>query len=431
VPKGLIMSIWPNCLNTFRAVAAGAALVMLWSTASPVSALDQQQQAQEQPQQQPEQHQRQQQQRLSDEQLQQLVAPIALYPDPLLAQILTASTYPLEVVMAARWSRDNPNLKGKEIENAMQQQSWDPSIKGLTAVPQALAMMNDKLDWTQQLGEAFLAQPKDVTKAVQALRAKAEATGNLKTTNEQKVTRVAAPAPPRGEAVVVPEYIAIEPVEPEVIYVPVYDPVVIFGVGYWSPAFVPFFWYPPWWTVGPVWGFWPALWVGPALWCNYNWGYGHVQINVVQFNTFNHTTIVSSGGPMKWSHDPIHHTGVPYKNVSLQQKFGSVTAGRNLKQNTYFNLKQNTDLNPKQSTNLNTANKNLNTGNKNLNSNLNGNTRNLHTNQINGNKNFGGGNQNGINRPQFTQQKFSNPRTSNSNVQTLNRRPVETHGWRQ
>jgi hypothetical protein len=425
MPKGLIMSIWPNCLNTFRAAVAGAALVILWSTASPV-------QAQEQPQPQ----QWEQQQRLSDEQLQQLVAPIALYPDPLLAQILTASTYPLEVVMAARWSKDNPNLKGKDLETAMQQQSWDPSIKGLTAVPQALAMMSDKLDWTQQLGEAFLTQPKDVTKAVQTLRAKAEAAGNLKTTNEQKVTRVAAPPAPNGETVVVPEYIAIEPVEPEVLYVPVYDPVVVFGVGYWPPAYVPFFWYPTWWTVGPVWGFWPALWVGPALWCNYNWGYGYVQVNVVQFNTFNRTNIVSSGGPMKWSHDPIHHAGVAYKNASLQQKFSSVAAGHNLKQNTNFNLKQNTDSNLKQSnTNLSTGNKshnaNLNTGNKSFNSNLNGNTRNLHANQSMGNKNFGGGNQNSINRPQFTQPKFSNPQNFNRNVQTLNRRPTETGGRRQ
>ncbi len=431
------MSIWPNCLNTFRAITTGAALVMLWSTASPVSALDHQQQTQGQPQQQqPEQQQQQQQQRLSDEQLQQLVAPIALYPDPLLAQILTASTYPLEVVKAARWSKDNPNLKGKDLENAMQQQSWDPSVKGLTAVPQALTMMSDKLDWTQQLGETFLAQPNDVSKAVQTLRAKAEATGNLKTTNEQRVRRVAASPPPPGETVVVPEYIAIEPVEPEVIYVPVYDPVVVFGVGYWPPAYLPFFWYPPWWTVGPVWGFWPAVWVGPALWCNYNWGYGYVQINVVQFNTFNRTTIVSSCGPMKWSHDPIHHAGVSYKNVSLQQKFSSVAAGRNLKQNTYFNLKQNTNQNLKQSTNPSTdyknRNANLNTSNKNVTTNLStgnkdkaGNSR---ANPIIGNKNFGSGNQNWINRPPFTQPK---PQTFNHNVQTLNRRPADSGARRQ
>src|SRR6266581_4284671 len=283
------MSAWSNCLNKFRAIAAGAALVALWSAASPASAQDQQQP-----------------QILSGQQLQQLVAPVALYPDPLLAQILTASTYPLELVMAARWSKDNPDLKGKDLEDAMQQQPWDPSVKGLTAVPQVLAMMNDKLDWTQQLGEAFLAQPDDITKAVQALRAKAESTGNLKTTKEQRVRRVAAPPPSAGEVVVVPEYIAIEPFEPEA-------------------AYVPFFWYPPWWTVGPVWGFWPAYYVGPALWCQYNWGFGYVQINVVQFNKFNHTHLVSAAAITKWQHDPQHHAGVPYKHTGLQQKYGKAS----------------------------------------------------------------------------------------------------------
>ena len=109
----------------------------------------------------------------TQQELDQMLAPVALYPDSLLSQILMASTYPLEVVMAARWSKDNPNLKGKDLENVIQQQPWDPSVKGLTAVPQVLTMMNQKLDWTQQLGEAFLAQPDDITKAVQTLRANA------------------------------------------------------------------------------------------------------------------------------------------------------------------------------------------------------------------------------------------------------------------
>ena len=115
-----------------------------------------------------------QQQPLTQQELAQLVAPIALYPDALLAQVLTASTYPLEVAMAARWSEKNPNLKGAALEDAMQKEPWDPSVKGLTSVPQVLAMMNEKLDWTQQLGETFLAQPDDVQNAIQALRAKAD-----------------------------------------------------------------------------------------------------------------------------------------------------------------------------------------------------------------------------------------------------------------
>ena len=133
---------------------------------------------------------------LTQEQIDQLVAPIALYTDNLLGQVLTASTYPLEVVMAARWSAANPNMKGRALEDAMQAQSWDPSVKALTAVPQVLAMMSDKLDWTQHVGEAYLAQPDDVAAAIQRLRARADAAGNLKPSNQLKVRRVAAPPPP-------------------------------------------------------------------------------------------------------------------------------------------------------------------------------------------------------------------------------------------
>src|SRR5206468_3653146 len=115
-------------------------------------------------------------------QLEQLVAPIALYPDSLLSQVLMASTYPLEVVEAARWSQANSGVTGPALEDAMQKQAWDPSVKALAAVPQTLQMMSDKLDWTQQLGDAFLAQQQGVLDAVQRLRARAEAAGNLQTT---------------------------------------------------------------------------------------------------------------------------------------------------------------------------------------------------------------------------------------------------------
>src|SRR5215472_11268896 len=117
---------------------------------------------------------------LGQAELEKLLAPIALYPDDLVAQILTASTYPIEVVQASRWVSAHPNVHANALQDAMQQEPWDASIKGLTAVPQVLSMMNDKLDWTQQLGEAFLAQPNDVSNAVQQLRAKAQANGNLK-----------------------------------------------------------------------------------------------------------------------------------------------------------------------------------------------------------------------------------------------------------
>ena len=438
------MSMWSNFLHSFRVMAAGAALTALWSAAPPALAQEQQQQ------------------RLTDRQLQQLVAPVALYPDPLLAQIFTASTYPLELVMAARWSKDNPNLKGQELENAMQQQSWDASVKGLAAVPQVLAMMNDKLDWTQQLGEAFLAQPDDVTKAVQALRTKAEATGNLKSTKELKVRRVAAPPPSPGEEVVLPEYIVIEPFEPEVLYVPIYDPVIIFGVGYWPDAYVPFFWYPPWWSVGPVWGFWPAYYVGPALWCQYNWYSASIHINVALYSKFNHVKIVNAAAFQKWQHDPLHHQGVPYKNVALQHKFSNVNTGHNLKQNVNLNLKnnnlnlkQNPSLNLKQNPNLGNKNKlnanlgtnklntnklntnklnnNLGTGNKKLGT---GNTKNLHTNLTTGNKsNYSGSNkinQQNFNQQKFNQQKFNQQKFTNTQnvnrVQNINRTPGPVSG---
>ena len=188
--------------------------------------------------------------------------------------------------------------------------------KGLTSVPQVLAMMNEKLDWTNQLGEAFLAQPDDIQNAVQALRAKADEAGNLKSSKEQKVRRVAAPPSPGYAGP--PEYIAIEPVEPDYIYVPVYDPVVVYGPGYWSPAYVPFFWYPPWWTVGPAFGFGAALFVGPALWYHYNWGnrgFAAIQTNTVLYSKFNKVNVSGGGQFQNWKFDPAHHGGVQFKNT--------------------------------------------------------------------------------------------------------------------
>ena len=131
---------------------------------------------------------------LNNQQIEQLVAPIALFPDSLVSQVLMASTYPLEVVEAARWAQENPKVTGQALEDAMQKQPWDPSVKALTAVPQTLTMMNDQLKWTQDLGDAFLAQQSDVLDAVQRLRARADAAGNLKSTPQQTVTRTNRPA---------------------------------------------------------------------------------------------------------------------------------------------------------------------------------------------------------------------------------------------
>jgi hypothetical protein len=249
-------------------------------------------------------------QQLGQAELEKLLAPVALYPDDLVAQILTASTYPIEVVQAQRWVSAHPNVHGDALQDALQQEQWDASVKGLTAVPQVLSMMNDKLDWTQQLGEAFLAQPNDVSNAIQQLRAKAEANGNLKSSDKIRVSRMPPPEPPPPGPVPVgvdaaylpppppPEYIVIEPVDPGVYYVPIYDPYVVYGPWLW-PAYQPFYWYPPGYVLGAaVIGFGVGFFVGSALWCHYNWGWhggwaggGPVTINVFNYNRFNHANL--------------------------------------------------------------------------------------------------------------------------------------------
>src|SRR5262245_30303860 len=224
-------------------------------------------------------------------QLEQLVAPIALYPDPLLSQVLMASTYPIEVVQAARWSRDNPGVSGQTLEEAMQRQPWDPSVKALTAVPQALQMMNDKLDWTRQLGDAFLAQQADVLNAVQQLRARADNSGNLKSNEYQKVTKEAAPppsAPPRqggqpasapSSSAAAPTYVyTIDSTNPDQYYLPIYDPGIVYGT--WPyPDYAPYSWYPSGYYAGTAltWG--AAIAAGAAIWGGVNWLQNRVSVN--------------------------------------------------------------------------------------------------------------------------------------------------------
>ena len=172
------------------------------------------------------------------EEIEQLVAPIALYPDSLVSQILMASTYPLEVVEADRWAKQNKNQKGDAFAAALEKQSWDPSVKSLVNFPQVLSMMSEKLEITQKLGDVFLAQQKDVLDAVQRLRAKAQKEGNLKTTKEQKVI-VEEPTPTQQTTI-----IKIEPADPQVVYVPTYNPTVVYGA--WPyPAYPPYPYYPP------------------------------------------------------------------------------------------------------------------------------------------------------------------------------------------
>jgi hypothetical protein len=210
---------------------------------------------------------------LSEAQLEQLVAPIALYPDALLAQVLMAATYPLEIVEAERWAEQNKGLSGAQLTQALAGQNWDPSVKALVSTPSVLEMMNAKLDWVQQLGNAVVAQQAQVMQAVQALRQKAQTAGNLKSTKQQNVATDGA-----GSAIV------IEPAEPQTIYVPYYDPAVVYGV--WAyPAYPPYiFPAPVGWVAGP------GLWFGAGFalgvawdhwgnWGAFNWHDGNIYVH--------------------------------------------------------------------------------------------------------------------------------------------------------
>ena len=256
----------------------------------------------------------------SQGELDQLLAPIALYPDSLLAQVLMASTYPLDIVMAERWVKSNPSLKDKALEDALQQQPWDPSVKSLAVFPQVLAMMSEKLDWTQKLGDAFLAQQSDVMATAQQLRGKAVAQGTLHDTKEQKVVTTQ-----ENNTTV----IKIEPTNPEVVYVPTYNPTVVYGAwGY--PAYPPYYWYPPAYYYPPGYvyggallGFTAGVIIGGALWGNCNWGGGNVNVNVNRYNNFNRSNI-SNGN---WSHNANRRGAVPYRDRNVAQQYGRGRAG--------------------------------------------------------------------------------------------------------
>jgi len=245
----------------------------------------------------------------SQQELDQLLAPIALYPDALLAQVLMASTYPLEIVAAERWVKANPGLKDKALEDALQQQTWDPSVKSLAVFPQVLTMMSEKIDWTQKLGDAFLAQQKEVMATAQALRAKASAQGSLKDSKEQKVVT---------EQVENTTVIKIEPTNPEVVYVPTYNPTVVYGA--WPyPAYPPYYYYPPGYVAGgALLGFTAGVIVGGALWGNCNWRGGDVNVNVNRYNSFNRTNI-SNGN---WNHNAQHRGAVPYRDQGVAKQYG-------------------------------------------------------------------------------------------------------------
>jgi hypothetical protein len=279
------------------------------------------------------------------EELQQLLAPIALYPDELITQILTAATYPLEIVMAARWVADPKNmaLKGDALAQALEGQSWDASVKSLVPFPSVLKMMSDKLDWTQKLGDAFLSQEQDCLAAVQSLRRKAQAAGTLKSTPQQKVTveTRAAPAPtlqgpPAGATVTAApvteeQTISIDPVDPQMVYVPSYDPAAAYGT--WPYPSYPPYAFPPPVGYGVAAGLATGLAFGAGVaitsslwgWGRPNWGGGNITINSNQFNRINANRNVIAGNT--WQHNSLHRQGVAYRDAATAQRFGRGTAG--------------------------------------------------------------------------------------------------------
>jgi hypothetical protein len=248
------------------------------------------------------------------EQLESLVAPIALYPDALLAQVLVASTYPLEIMQLQQWLAKNPDLEGDALADAVAKQPWDPSIQSMAAVPEALERLANDIQWTTELGNAFLAQQSDVMDAVQSMRKKAQGKGALES-NEQQVV----------ETKVVEEktVIIVESADPEVIYVPSYNPVYVY-----PPPVYPYppVYYPPYYaggafvsfSVGVMWG--AAIWGGSCCGC----GWGGNDINIDIDNNFNRNTNIDRGdrGGGSWQHDPQHRGGAPYADRATADKFG-------------------------------------------------------------------------------------------------------------
>ena len=311
-------------------------------------------------------------------QLDQWIAPVALYPDSLLSQVLMASTYPANVVQAVQWSRDNPTLQGDAAMKAVSNQPWDPSVKSLVAFPQLMALMGENPEWVQNLGDAFLAQPKEVMDAVQKLRTLAQQTGSLKSTPQQTVTTtpvtvnqnttVNAPASTSSSSskTVAPApattVIKIEPADPQVVYVPNYNPTTVYGT--WpNTAYPPVYLPPPpgqQFTDSLVRGFGFSLGVATtyALFSNIDWdddhhhdddyhhhddgyrGGGGNNININNVNNFNRISGQNlQNNNLNWQHNPAFRDGVPYQNSVVAQRYHqtNVPGGLSATQNTPAN----------------------------------------------------------------------------------------------
>jgi hypothetical protein len=261
--------------------------------------------------------------KLPPEQLESLVAPIALYPDPLLAQVLVAATYPLEIVQLHQWLAKNPDLKDKELADAVAQQPWDPAIQSMAATPEVVKRLADDIQWITDLGNAFLAQQSDVMDAVQRMRKKAKDNGALESNEQQQV---------ETEKVEGKEIIIVESANPEVVYVPSYSPTVVYG-----PPVYPYppIYYPPYppgaafvsFSIGVMWG--AAIWGGSC--CGCGWGGNNVNINVdnnfnrVEHNRGNVGDGNRGGGGGNWQHNPSHRGAAPYGDKATANKFGGST----------------------------------------------------------------------------------------------------------
>jgi Protein of unknown function (DUF3300) len=271
------------------------------------------------------------------EQLDQMLAPIALYPDALLSQVLMAATYPSDVALAVAWAKAHQDVKGDAAVKAVESQPWDPSVQSLLAFPQVLALMGAKPDWVQSLGDAFLADPNAVMNSVQQLRAKAQQAGNLKSNEQQTVATEPAPppaAPPPAGAPPPPvQIITIAPANPQVVYVPAYNPTYVYGP-WWYPAYPPYYIPPPpgWGfaagviTAGIAWGV--GIGVTNALWGGMNWGRGDVNINVNRYNNINvNNRINSNNNNVNWNHNNANRNGVPYRNTSTRNQYQNQLPG--------------------------------------------------------------------------------------------------------
>lgn len=269
--------------------------------------------------------------RFTQEELDQMLAPLALYPDSLLAQILMAATYPIEVVEADRWVKSNKNLKGAQLNTAIEQRPWDLSVKALIPFPQVLAAMSEELGWTQRVGDAFLLQEDEVMDTIQHLRSKAYAQGNLRSSKEQKV-------------VVEQQIIRVEPADPQVIYVPIYNPKLAYGA-WWYPSHPPYSYHPAG-AVGAtgLHAFAAGVAVGSAWnsgWGFWNWGNHQINASINRHLNVNRNDLnIRSLQTSKWQHQVEHRKGAPYRGQDLRDRYDRIQQADRARRNDFRGFDQ-------------------------------------------------------------------------------------------